>query len=832
GVWVSRRASGDFDDLRVQQVRFLLGGDRASAWQDMGARDRIAASPALYLARDEGPKSLAFSESQDHPVIARPLPDTATSFWRKAKAGLNTEPGRHYLAGTPARPVMFEDLTVQAWVHRTEDQEHPLVLVQTREQASGQPGRSLGLWLNPTGNLRLSLGSRPGGTSAADLLAHDLTSTATVPKARWTHVACVYQSDKVTLIVDGVAEDHPFSRPSDGSMELGRIDVGSNPTQRFQGQLKALWIHTQADAPARIAARRYSLPDPSQQPSLVGLWCFPAPPASSRIVSSMASVPFDLVRGGLPGERSPAVAKAPAPTNYFREGRSALTLTSTVQPGVNAMVAHGPGPHRRRCVEVWFRAEDMEALDRPQVIYHEGNSELGSIIYLDTGRIYFGTYNAERGNPDGVWISSHRVRPKRWHHAALLLDGRAELRPDTFCAMLDGKLIDRGRATDLGAGDLRAHIGASAPTVRFHSGPGKASASHAFVGQIAEVRVWSSKRTPTEIAQDAQVDPATVRGRALAASTGLGLWLDFDRVDAGHLVDLSVGAADIAVDPAAVGPMNVGIDGLRVPGAGASLDLRDLTGIATIREMQSDSRFGFARLTSLWHELPHTGRRSGESFYDQTFNDRRVSSAVWPYAFDTPQLWTINSSAEADVEVADRLSAALSVPKKSLAELVTIVEGTQRDRVFVDRALLMALYREIHLARLLKVSVREVQELKRLLKGAQAPGAQRVLDLYAAQAQLTKAGVKVPEAKLLHDTPAVLLADPSVLAAVEAQLDKAAADMAQAVGSIDGGSLACPELSQKAAADAADGLSEAGLLTRVQLQQAQDAPSTGLVAPS
>lgn len=156
------------------------------------------------------------------------------------------------------------------------------------------------------------------------------------------------------------------------------------------------------------------------------------------------------------------------------------------------------GTHQQRSISVWFKAQNKD-LTQKQVIFEEGAQSRGMNIYLDSGQIYFGGWNAISGesNWTGTWLSSPNIQNNRWHHAVITLNGFSKIYPESFKAYLDGELVGSGEGSQLWGHTGDISIGRNGGT-KFHDGE-DTSVGEYFTGSIDELAIFNDNLSETEV---------------------------------------------------------------------------------------------------------------------------------------------------------------------------------------------------------------------------------------------------------------------------------------------------------------------------------------------
>ncbi len=282
----------------------------------------------------------------------------------------------------------------------------------------------------------------------------------------WTHVAVVYNSadKRVDLFVNG----SPAGQSAYGSaaaLTLSDARVGLNQLDQagLRGLVKELRLWSAARSETDIRAtmfRRLS----GAEPNLLVYRPFDE---QASLEHAPASVSPDLLADSV-GQ------------GFFRPQRQAVSFNGQAEGLVHwasttDAPATGAAPCQRRTVEVWFKADDTRISRHKQVIYHEGDDRQGLALYLFDGRLYYGGYSLLAdakawASWQGTWLSTERVRSGRWHHAAIVLDGRDEVRDGSFQAYLDGKLVDDGVGAQLATCSRSIALGHAGGKILFHDG--------------------------------------------------------------------------------------------------------------------------------------------------------------------------------------------------------------------------------------------------------------------------------------------------------------------------------------------------------------------------
>lgn len=276
----------------------------------------------------------------------------------------------------------------------------------------------------------------------------------------WAHVAVVYDraGQSLALFVNGrLAEQRAYTSAAALSLAAARVGLSQLGKAGLRGLVKELRLWTVARTEGEIQAllfRRLT----GVEPKLLAY----------RPFNEQASL------GHAPAWVSPDLLADSLGQGFFRPQRPAVVFDGQGAGGlVQWTAAAGAGPCLRRTVELWFKADDVRISRRKQVIFHEGDDQQGLAIYLFDGRLYYGGYSRLAdgkawGHWAGTWLSTDRVRSGKWHHAAIVLDGRDELRDGSFQAYLDGKLVDDGVGAQLARGSGHLALGRAGGAILFH----------------------------------------------------------------------------------------------------------------------------------------------------------------------------------------------------------------------------------------------------------------------------------------------------------------------------------------------------------------------------
>lgn len=730
GLWTGHSGDKFFDDLEVRLTSFVSANFNLADWAITGPRQPQERNDNLFLTARVAtvPRWLAIA---DYPLLPRPLDLRALQF----------DGVRQYLASNDLVGLELTRFTVEAWVRLTQHQPHPILA-----------------WLEPDGQTRLWF-----GIGSDDLLrlegitpGRSLSGQAVMPLDQVVHVALTVDDTTATFYINGAADlTATLPRPitlANLSLEVGRDLNG----QHFAGQMRDVRLWSRALTLADLAAPfRYQTPLPDA-PDLVGHWAFNE---ATGLFTTDASVnDNDLRLGGLRTARRPRWQQAPlnpasnpGPEQEFWQGdRRALLFR---QPGDRldqASLALSSDP--RRTVEVWFQVDDATIAHRKQIIYCEGDHQRGLVIYVYDGQLYFGGYN----RPDresgwlGTWLSTDRVESGRWHHAALVLDGRNDVRPDALLAYLDGKLVDIGPGSRLyyaaveaadGGSDLTfsLSLGAATGAVRCHDDQVLADGSSQYLaGQLLELRLWNSARIPSQLLNNRYHQMS-------GQEPGLLLnWL-FDSVAADlQILDLSPNGYSLTLTD---GTRLLALQPLPPYGLPVTpLDQVALGDLAAIQTLLLRHRLPLDRLTALWFGLRYFGREDGRTLYDQIFNPTGLGGAPWAYYGQPPVRWDVTGREvpSRDRETRSRLMGALQVSSDDLDQLVYQLSQAETP-LELDFRYLTRLFQLSQVPKALRLSLRDLLRLQALIGLEQVTTLESFLQLSNRADWMRRTGLSVEE---------------------------------------------------------------------------------------
>ncbi|MDH4138070.1 MAG: LamG domain-containing protein, partial [Anaerolineae bacterium] len=518
-----------FDDLQVRQI--LLAEDfeayvenqDPTDWKDIRTPTPHQEDTSLFktvVVQDVQDNGARWKTITDYPLLLHPLDRKALQF----------DGERQYLAAEAVTGLDLTEFTLEAWVKPSENlknRANPIL------SADGQASFRFGI--NAQGKPIIEAG---GDEICADSIEIE-TETG-----QFTHVALSVQETSVTFYAQtkggSTVTEGPCQLPSPLTLSSTDLEIGRDMgTDCFAGHIKEVRIWATARTKKEIDSGRYQRPDVKDK-DLVGYWPFVEFMENDGVQTVDASTNDNHLRlGGLESTRRP-VLKEPSwtPTaleEFWRPDRLALEFD-----GQNDMIRlqdHEDinlGLHQRRTVEVWFKVDDKYVSSKKQVIYKEGTDDRGLNIYVHQGYLYFGGYNLpqDESNWRGTWLRTDRIASGRWHHAALVLDGRPEVRESSLQGFLDAKVVDVGPGSQLWPHPGNLTLGGVADGIRFHDEVLPGEAGQYFKGQMMELRVWNTARTPDEI-KAGMYEPLSGQEEDLV------LWWDFDQIEGTPIPDLA-----------------------------------------------------------------------------------------------------------------------------------------------------------------------------------------------------------------------------------------------------------------------------------------------------
>lgn len=812
-----------FDDLEVVGEILLSPSSVPVGWIDVGSRV-YGEDDGLFGTVDLSDNIPRWMDIEDYPVLLHPISHSALMF----------DGQKQYLASGAC--LDLSQFTLEAWISLSEIEESPILSLignlnsSTATVVFGTDNLGhLRLWQSP--EIQLALSS--GDPLAIDELVH----VAVRVKANGT------PGDRVTFSVvrngNVVSASVPSTNlPGSFLLETLRGEIGRDGSnQYFHGRIKEVRIWNRALETNEIALQVYQRPVGSS--GLVGYWSLGED--SEDIVEDLSPSGNSMRLGGLEEDRRPVLTDLDAPYNgFWRPERKVLDFNGISHTIL--LTNEGQGViRRRRTVEVWFRVEDKWISGRKQVIYQEGGDKYGLGIYIHDGSLYFGGYNINESQWEGTWLHTDRIESGRWHHCALVLDGRAEIRDESFQGFLDGKRVDAGPGSQIWGQRNTFAMGGIRTVIRFHDGISEAASGHNFRGQILCLRIWNSARSADEIQSNLYVNPDDTMGSTLRIEPDLVHW-EFDSVTETWIPDISERITYISKVPLSQegslvlwwefdGITDLTIRDLSQNGHTAtfaqgqlqtivlspvyrlpelSLDTAALDGIAAIKRLKEAYELPLDRLTALWYSINHVGKDGHTPLFDSIFNPKGTVIEPWDYYLDDPVRWdkTGAEDRKRDGQIRSRLMGALRVSHDDLNAIVEHISGSDENIIDLDSAYLWRMYQIANLAGALQLSVKDLIQLLSVFHKDSIDSLQDVTEICNLAEWMKGAGLSVSGlAYLTHD--------PADLEGISVSLTEA--DIVSMAGSLMGQSSEILINSMSFVSDLISQAQSADILTQLQI---------------
>ncbi|KST62058.1 LamG-like jellyroll fold domain-containing protein [Mastigocoleus testarum] len=605
----------------------------------------------LFWMSDPEREQPIWNEINDHPILLNPLSQNALSF----------NGTRQYLA-TADFAFPESDFTLEAWIRVDSLTQNRSILWWGDIPDTGAISTQFELRLLTTGKLEF------------EALGTVVETQDAVQLETLTHVAVTLSGNSVTLYIDGKTQ--PNITPSATIQRNNLIlEIGHG----FSGLLQEVRVWDIAKTAETLAQTTYH-PVSASEEHLVAVWSLSVVETvnSRQVTPNLFANGVPLELGGLLHSRKPSGGE---PTAFLDARRSVLTLPVSAEITIPAVKAQDYEHRAQRTIEVWFLCKNP-TLSTRQTIYEEGDQTRGLSIYVQSGKLYFeGVNNVDSESGwQGSIIATERIQSRHWHHAAIVLDGRSELRDDAFCALLDGHVIDKQPGSQLWGTAEQLHIG-------FTPSTDKKPIADSLNGQIAEVRIWQTVRSQAQIRDNLYgLDDTTVPELLFYWNTATEL-------------PLSVVAPMILPE---------------LTDSGSSNPTIPLVELAYLHQLQSEYNIAIDRLCALWSNLKHTGVGDSETPYDDIFNPS-TTSTTWSYA--QRLYWQVNSTESDQREIRTRLMGSLRISSQDdLLVMVSAISGEDAGTVILDGPYLTQLYRIKLLSSILALSIEEVIRLIDLLK--------------------------------------------------------------------------------------------------------------------
>jgi len=626
-----------------------------------------------------------------HPIWLNPLSTAALSF----------DGERQHLATTTPLdlPPAF---TLEAWVRVTDwVAERPIV-------QWGTPDRSQGFDVKITPEGKVAVQSWPASTPTSPLTT--TTPDAIAPNT-FTHIALVVSPSAnpptvtITLFVNGAVQVTQ-AVPDFVGLQVLPLTVGmgnttADPTY-FKGLIQEVRLWQRDRTPTEITDSLYH-PLSDQETELFGYWPLTeveVGPNNEKTTPNQVPNQPALRLGGLPGSRKPSPG---TPTDFWDRRHRVLTLplaqTTDMKLRVPAIAAASAQHRAQRTIEVWFLCRNLTTREK-QVIYAEGDTDRGLSIHIQNGALVVAGWNkpVEESGWLGSTISTDRLQANRWHHVALVLNGKNELRDHSLRALLDGQGIDTRPGSQLWGHSQAITVGGLTFTPLAQASTVPATVSQSLDGQIRSVRVWEAARTDQQIRDRLYDLPAGDRANLLFYWETTNL-----------------------TEPLVV-PMQLP-DPIEAAISDPTLPLVDL---AHLRRLQAEWEHPIEQLCALWVDLRHIGQNDGHTLFDRVFN----SAGSDPYwAFGQRLTWHLTSDEPDQRQIHTRLLSTLRVSQADLLVLVQALSGSQTVTLILDGVYLTRLYRLKLLSSALGLSASDLVGLIALLQDETATSRHPLHDL-------------------------------------------------------------------------------------------------------
>lgn len=521
----------------------------------------------------------------------------------------------------------------------------------------------------------------------------------------WVHLAITYSgnAEELCLFINGKLDQK--KRPvtvlqiSIHQLKIGKDQNGNNG---FQGLIKELRLWSKALSPKEIERYQFRRLAGTER-CLLAYW------------------PLNGDKFGQEKLVSPDLLATSVGQGFWRSGRPVLNFGAVDNEVLvlnNDQTDKGLKPAQRRTVEVWFKTNNKSIYQHKQVIYQEGDGVQGLTIYVHDGKLYFGGYDRSDVHADwDTWLSTDRIESERWHHVALVLDGRAEVRPASFYGLLDGKLVDIGAGRQLGDSGQVAlggtNTSGTTASICFHDGAADAGETHSLQGQILELRVWDTVRSLEEI--------ESYRYRQLTGEEAdLALWWPFDRLEPGKdnqtVLDKSGHDRTAQVQNSQQIQTLGSLPRYVLPQT--LLDEGDLHQLAEIKTLYEEQKLPMDRLCALWYSLKHIGKADDKVLFDQVFNPGEKMEDAWAYELDRPIMWAVTEETPPARKIRTRLMGALRVSQGDLGAIAAHLSGPDITQIELTIPYLTRMYQIAQQAKLLHLKVTDFLTLQRLMHDA------------------------------------------------------------------------------------------------------------------
>ncbi|MCX6674441.1 MAG: neuraminidase-like domain-containing protein [Methanothrix sp.] len=723
-----------FKDLSVFTRQHPLDSTIPENWHDLTMRTSERGTSVDDLFKtvdllDNTPHWVALPSMDNnyyYPVLLRPLSLTSLDFDGK----------QMYLAASGYGEVTPGQFALEAWICPSKIKES--IIISMAGKDSDGKDIILAFGMDSSGNLKLS-------QKQGDLTTILAASQGVVLEiSKFCHVALSTKGNGLAFFINGAevgSNVQTLGLLNSAGLHIERADIGKDiDNDYFAGRIKEVRIWDTQRSLEDIRLSMYQKAALSN--NLLAYWSLGE--EEGGLVSDLSDKGNHMRKGGLAEDRSPTLIDV-ALLGFWRPQRRALNFNGTINYAydrANEVVS--------RCtIEVWFRVEDKTISRHKQVIYQEGDDQCGLAIYIFDSSLYLGGYNLLCGW-QGTWLHSDRIESGRWHHAAIVLDGRAEVRDESLQVYLDGKLMDSGPASQIEGAIVSFSLGGLHSLIRFHDGLYEGSSGHMLCGQILCLRMWNSARIGVQISSNLYSEPGSagleqmqradlvhweldhsdytwepvlcreiMRLRKIPDDElpGLDLWWESDVVDP---------SARIIIDQSGKGHNGAyaaeQLQAIQLPAIYelpvVSIDAKALQGIAIIKLLMERSSLANDRLTALWYVLKHVGNDDDSPLFDRIFNPEGTAIEPWDYYLDESMRWDKSGQEDRkrDSRIRSRLMGAMHLSDADLNLIVEYLSGKDEVIIELDYKYLGQVYQLSQLARMLNLSVADLLNLL-LLQG-------------------------------------------------------------------------------------------------------------------
>jgi|GEM_PF-6277729 len=153
------------------------------------------------------------------------------------------------------------------------------------------------------------------------------------------------------------------------------------------------------------------------------------------------------------------------------------------------------GVYPERTIALDFKADDVTTR---QVLYAEGATVRGLVIYIDSGDLYIGGWNIPDGESgwDPVYISTP-ITAGQWFSVGLVLDAGPAIVPDALTGYFDGDAFGAVPGSQLWPHGGMIGIGGVNDATIFHDGPSSAPSN--FDGMIDNFHLYNDALSDAEM---------------------------------------------------------------------------------------------------------------------------------------------------------------------------------------------------------------------------------------------------------------------------------------------------------------------------------------------